>query len=47
MPVIDPATLSPSKLGSDYPSPYDQPCSGRVIRDVAGAGGATDWACNH
>lgn len=47
MPKIDITTLAPTKLGSDYPPPYDQLVSGRIVRDVARAGGATDWNANH
>ena len=47
MPRLDPATLPVSKVGSDYPAPYDREPGGRLIRDLAKAAGATDWACNH
>lgn len=47
MPRIDIPGLAPVKLGSDYPPPFDEPAAGRVIRDVAKAGGATDWNANH
>ncbi|MEH3158427.1 MAG: cupin domain-containing protein [Sphingomonas taxi] len=47
MPKIDPAALPIKKAGSDYPAPYDAPCAGRTIRDLAAAGGASDWAANH
>ena len=38
---------APAKLGSDYPPPYDAPLSGRVARNVAAAGGLTDFIANH
>ena len=47
MPKIDLATLPPTKIGSDYPSPFDRPVASRVTRDIAAAGGATDWNANH
>ena len=47
MPRIDIARIAPVKIGSDYPPPFDEPAAGRVIRDIARAGGATDWAANH
>jgi uncharacterized cupin superfamily protein len=47
MPKVDPNTLAPSKVGSDYPPPYDQASSGRVIRDLSAAVGAVDWTANH
>ena len=47
MPRIDIASLAPDTVGSDYPAPYDQPVAGRIVRDLAPAGGATDWIANH
>ena len=47
MPKINIASLTPAKIGSDYPPPFDEPTAGRIIRDVSGAGGATDWNANH
>ncbi len=47
MPRIDIASLTPVKIGSDYPPPFDEPAAGRIIRDIAHAGGATDWVANH
>jgi uncharacterized cupin superfamily protein len=47
MPRIDPAALTPTKIGSDYPPPYDREPGGRVIRNLSAATGVTDWICNH
>lgn len=38
---------APAKRGSDYPAPYDAPLAGRETRNVAAAGGATDFNANH
>ena len=40
-------SIAPVKIGSDYPPPFDEPAAGRIIRDIAKAGGATDWNANH
>ena len=47
MPKIDSETFIPSKIGNEYPSPYDREPSGRVIRDLSAAVGAMDWIANH
>ncbi len=47
MPRIDPLSLPVTKQGSDYPSPYEQPLTGRVVRNLGAALGATDFVANH
>jgi uncharacterized cupin superfamily protein len=46
MPKVTIADVNP-KRGSDYPAPYDAPLAGREARNVAAAGGATDFVANH
>lgn len=46
MPKIAINAVAP-KQGSDYPAPYDEPLAGRQARNVAQAGGATDFVANH
>jgi uncharacterized cupin superfamily protein len=46
MPKVTIDAVNP-KRGSDYPAPYDAPLAGREARNVAAAGGATDFNANH
>ena len=46
MPKVTIDAVQP-KRGSDYPAPYDTPLAGREARNVAAAGGATDFVANH
>lgn len=45
MPKID-HSLVARQTGSSYPSPFDQPCAGRVRQRLAAAGGLTDFGVN-
>ncbi|WP_426700010.1 cupin domain-containing protein [Rhodanobacter sp. Col0626] len=45
MPKIDVASV-PERRGSDYPTPFDQPVSGRVRQALGKAGGLTDLGVN-
>nr|WP_321985841.1 cupin domain-containing protein [uncultured Lichenicoccus sp.] len=46
MPKIDILAIAP-KRDSDYPAPFNLPLAGREARNVARAGGASDFNANH
>src|SRR5260221_10485702 len=45
MPRIDVASLEERK-GSGYPSPFDEPCAGRVRKALGDAAGLNDFGVN-
>ena len=45
MPKIDTSSV-PSRKGSGYPSPFDEPCSARTRRRLGNAGGLRDFGVN-
>ena len=45
MPKIDLASV-PTRHGSDYPAPYDEPVSGRMRQALGNAGGLVDFGVN-
>jgi uncharacterized cupin superfamily protein len=45
MPKIDPSSV-PSRKGSGYPAPLDQPCASRTRRRLGDAGGLRDFGVN-
>jgi uncharacterized cupin superfamily protein len=45
MPKID-IPLVPERNGSDYPSPFDAPCAGRIRQRLGDAGGLADFGVN-
>lgn len=46
MPALDPATV-PGHHHCDYPSPFREPCIGRVRRKLGDATGLTQFGVNH
>jgi uncharacterized cupin superfamily protein len=42
---IDPSSV-PSRKGSGYPSPFDEPCAARTRRHLGNAGGLRDFGVN-
>src|SRR5277367_1307105 len=45
MPKIDTSSV-PSRKGSGYPSPFDEPCAARTRRRLGDAGGLRDFGVN-
>jgi hypothetical protein len=45
MPKIDTSSV-PSRKGSGYPSPFDEPCAARTRRRLGNAGGLCDFGVN-
>jgi uncharacterized cupin superfamily protein len=45
MPKIDTSSV-PSRKGSGYPSPFDEPCAARTRRRLGNAGGLRDFGVN-
>jgi uncharacterized cupin superfamily protein len=45
MPKID-LSRAPRKMGSAYPSPFDEPCRSRARLQLGGAGGLTQFGVN-
>lgn len=45
MPKLDPDIIK-RRLGSSYPTPFDQPCATRTRRALGDAGGLTDFGVN-
>ncbi|MFK3890211.1 hypothetical protein [Sphingomonas sp. NPDC079357] len=46
MPKLDIAAVTPA-LGSGYPPPFAAAASGRLVRDLASAGGLEDFVATH
>jgi uncharacterized cupin superfamily protein len=45
MPKIDTSSV-PSRKGTGYPSPFDEPCAARTRRHLGNAGGLRDFGVN-